>query len=81
MKVRVKFFGAPREGLGRREIEQELPPGSTVKELINLLTEQYPVLVSYSQLINVAVNRRYAALETELHDGDEVACLPPVGGG
>jgi len=27
------------------------------------------------------VNRQYAAPETELREGDEVACLPPVGGG
>ncbi len=81
MKVKVKFFGAPREGLGRREIEQELAPGSTVRELMNLLIDEYPVLLSYSRLLNIAVNRKYAALETELHEGDEVACLPPVGGG
>jgi molybdopterin converting factor small subunit len=31
--------------------------------------------------MKVAVNRRYAQTGAELHDGDEVACLPPVGGG
>ncbi|MGD0798565.1 MAG: MoaD/ThiS family protein [Acidobacteriaceae bacterium] len=29
----------------------------------------------------VAVNREYVALDVVLHDGDEVALLPPVSGG
>jgi molybdopterin converting factor small subunit len=29
----------------------------------------------------VAVNREYARAEDVLHDGDEVALLPPVSGG
>jgi len=81
ISVQVKFFAAPREALGTGEIEQELPAGTTVGELIDLLTEEYPVLRSYTRFISVAVNRAYVGMQTELHDGDEVACLPPVGGG
>ncbi len=81
MRVKVKFFAAPREAIGRGEIEQELPPGSTVQELIRLLAEEYPVLRRYVSFINVAVNRKYVDLRTVLRDGDEVACVPPVGGG
>ena len=81
MRVKVKFFAAPREAIGRGEIEQELQPGSTVQDLIHLLTAEYPILRRYVPSINVAVNRRYVDLQTELHDGDEVACVPPVGGG
>jgi MoaD family protein len=81
MRVKVKFFAAPREAMGRGEIEKEIPPGSTVQELMDLLTEEYPVLRRYISFINVAVNRKYVDLQTGLHDGDEVACVPPVGGG
>jgi len=81
MRVKVKFFAAPREAMGRGQIEKEMPPGSTVQELMDLLTEEYPVLRRYISSINVAVNRKYANLQTGLHDGDEVACVPPVGGG
>jgi len=81
IRVRVKFFAAPREAIGAGEIEQELPAGATVGELIDRLTEEYPVLRAYTRFISVAVNRAYAGMQTELHDGDEVACLPPVGGG
>ncbi len=79
--VRIKFFAAPREAMGMGEIEQEIPQGSTVEDLIGLLTEKYPVLRAYTRFISVAVNRAYVGMQTELHAGDEVACLPPVGGG
>jgi molybdopterin converting factor subunit 1 len=79
--VRIKFFAAPREAVGTGEIEKELPVGTTVEELIGMLTEEYPVLRAYTRFISVAVNRAYVGMQTELHDGDEVACLPPVGGG
>jgi MoaD family protein len=81
MKVTVKFFAALREVIGKPEIEQELPPGATVQDLLNLLTQEHPVLSRYVSHINVAVNRKYVDLQTTLQQGDEVACLPPVGGG
>ena len=79
--VKVRFFAAPREGIGKGEIEVEIPAGSTVGDLIDLLTEEYPALRPYTRFVSVAVNRAYVGMQSVLHDGDEVACLPPVGGG
>ena len=79
--VKVRFFAAPREAIGTGEIEVEIPTGSTVGDLIDLLTEEYPALRTYTRFISVAVNRGYVGMQNVLHDGDEVACLPPVGGG
>ena len=79
--VKVRFFAAPREAIGKAEIEKEVPRGTTVGELIELLTQEYPSLRPYTRFISVAVNRAYVGMQTELHDGDEIACLPPVGGG
>jgi len=81
IRVRVRFFAAPREALGTGEIEQVVSAGTTVGDLIGLLTEKYPILRAYTRFISVAVNRAYVGMQTKLHDGDEVACLPPVGGG
>jgi len=81
IKVTVRFFAAPREAIGEAEITTEIPAGTTVGELIDHLTEEYPVLRAYTRFISVAVNRAYVGMQTELQDGDEVACLPPVGGG
>ena len=79
--VRIRFFAVPREALGTGEIEREIPAGTTAGGLVDLLAEEYPVLHPYVRYISVAVNRVYVEMQTELHDGDEVACLPPVGGG
>jgi molybdopterin synthase sulfur carrier subunit len=79
--LKVKFFAAPREALGTDEVVLDMPAGSTVKDLIDTLRRRHPVLNRYTRFLSVAVNRAYVGMQTELHEGDEVACLPPVGGG
>ncbi len=79
MKVKVLLFAAPREQVGKGEIELELPEKATVQELQAALKNAHPAL--RSPHLRFAVNRRYATPDTTLHDGDEIACIPPVGGG
>ncbi len=79
--VRVRLFAAPRETLHAGEIEVKIGHGATVDDLLNHLGETYPVLHQYLGYLGVAVNRVYADRQTLLNNGDEVACLPPVGGG
>jgi molybdopterin converting factor subunit 1 len=79
MKVNVRFFAGPREQLGVSEVVQELPSGATVQTLVDALCGAYPDLSTFR--CKYAVNSSYVSLETGLHDGDEVACIPPVGGG
>lgn len=81
MEIKVKFFAAPREALGKNELEVTLPEGAAVTDLIEHLKAEYPILRAYTRFLSVAVNKAYVGWGTELHDGDEVACLPPVGGG
>ncbi|MFP3896044.1 MAG: MoaD/ThiS family protein [Anaerolineales bacterium] len=81
MRITVKFFAAPKETLGRGEVEVVVPADFAVGDLLGHLVQEYPSLESYVRSLNVAVNRTYADRGTVLHDGDEVACLPPVGGG
>jgi molybdopterin converting factor subunit 1 len=81
IEVTVKFFAAPREALGRQELTQTVPAGTTVGQLLERLVEAHPVLQAHTRFVNAAVNRAYVGMQTELHDGDEVAYLPPVGGG
>ena len=81
ISIKVRFFAAPREALGKSEMEMTLAEGSTVTDLVEQLKQGYPILRAYTRFLSVAVNRAYVGWETELHDGDEVACLPPAGGG
>lgn len=79
--VQVKFFGPPREALGKREIEMVIPSGTTVTELTELLIEDYPRLCPYLKHIRMAVNREYTKVEIILRNNDQVTCLPHVSGG
>jgi molybdopterin converting factor subunit 1 len=81
ISVTVRVFAAPREALGTGELDLELAHGATVQDVIEYLVSLHPLLRAYTRFLSVAVNRSYVGMQTELCDGDEVALLPPVGGG
>ncbi len=80
--VRVKslFFAVYRDLIGADELEFELPEGSTVGALIEIVRTRAGADRLPPSLV-VAVNQDYAPIDTVLHDGDEVAFIPPVAGG
>ena len=81
MQVQVRFLAVPPGALDRTRMEVEVPPGTTVGELIDMLAERHPVLRSYSRFVSAAVNRAIVGMQTELKEGDQVIFSPPVGGG
>ncbi|RLE37137.1 molybdopterin synthase sulfur carrier subunit [Candidatus Acetothermia bacterium] len=81
MKVTVLLFAALREAAGTSELELELADGTTISGLISRLERDHPGLAAHLPHAKPAVNRRLVDGATILHDGDEVAFLPPVGGG
>lgn len=81
MRVRVLYFASFRDASGRGEEVREMPPGSRLADLWAVLSREFPRLASFPAPPPAAVNREYAALETALAEGDEVAFLPPVAGG
>jgi molybdopterin converting factor subunit 1 len=81
MKVQVRLFAALREAAGMAQVEQELSPQAKVQDLMELLARRYPALRPHLGFVRAAVNRQYVSVQAELRDGDEVALVPPVGGG
>lgn len=81
MKIRVKLFASVRQALGRSLLELELPEGATVADLRAQLQSQFAQLHLENAGVLVAVNLRYAKPDRVLQEGDEVALIPPVGGG
>ncbi len=78
MAAVVRYFAALREHLGREQETVDLEAAETVRLLYARLVPdrgggRLPVLF--------AVNHRYALPDQVLADGDEVAFLPPLGGG
>jgi MoaE-MoaD fusion protein len=79
MCLRVRLFASYREAAGTGRLEVPLPAGSRVGALLELLAERVPAVKTARGMI--AVNQVYVGPEFELHDGDEVAFIPPVSGG
>lgn len=81
MQIDVRYFAGHRDITGRTHEQLELAEGATVGALWELLVARHPRLAPYSGRLLYAVNQEYSTLATELHDGDEVAFIPPVSGG
>lgn len=84
MKITVRYFALLRELMGRdSEVLSWEDAEPTVARLRLHLADRVPAhtaLLREGTLL-VAVNREYAAADTGLRDGDEVALFPPVSGG
>lgn len=77
MRVRVLYFGVLKDYFGN-DADVGLTEGASVADLL----QQQRDLANFTlESIAVAVNREYAKLTDVLHEGDEVALLPPVSGG
>jgi len=79
--IRALYFGVLKDFFEAEHDLVELPEGSCVDDLLALLKDRAAEDMPVWKAIAVAVNRDYATLATPLHDGDEVALLPPVSGG
>ena len=77
--VHVRLFASYREAAGTNRLDTPLRSGARARDLIELLAKTIPALARAPGL--VAVNHSYVNPDTELHDGDEVALIPPVSGG
>lgn len=77
----VLFFAAAREAAGCQRAELDLPEGATAGQAKALVLERFPGLVRFAAALQLAVDRELAPVEQELHEGAELALLPPVAGG
>jgi molybdopterin synthase catalytic subunit/molybdopterin converting factor small subunit len=81
MHVRVRYFAMQRQLLGRREESLELPGESSIEAAWGAITALHPELAPGFGSLRFARNGDYAGTEELLHDGDELAIIPPVAGG
>jgi MoaE-MoaD fusion protein len=82
MQVRVLAFARLRELLAGRNGEGlNLPAGARLRDAWSALAAAYPALAEFAGSTRLARNGRIVSPDDVLCDGDEVALLPPVGGG
>ena len=75
MTLTVLYFAALREEKGRSVETLEKVALMSVGELFFMLFSRSHTGIRF------ALNQRYVSADTLLEDGDEVAFLPPLGGG
>jgi molybdopterin converting factor subunit 1 len=80
MRVKLLYFGVLKELMGREGETLEIAEGANVGALYDQLRAGSSKRDAWPT-VAVAVNREYAGLASVLHEGDEVALLPPVSGG
>jgi molybdopterin converting factor subunit 1 len=81
MRVKILFFATLSEYVGAKAIELEVPAGTTVAVLKELLVIKYPKIAFAQKSMMVAVNREYAAGQQIIPLDAEIAFFPPVSGG
>jgi molybdopterin converting factor small subunit len=81
MTVRVLAFARLREILGAPESVLELPAGARIGDAWAALARQRRALESERSSTRAARNGCIVPFDAALSEGDEVAFLPPVGGG
>ncbi len=80
--IKVLFFAQTRELLGVSELEVEAKYRTTGELRASLCEQGKPWQQALEEgRVLVAVNQTISSLESDIHDGDEVAFFPPVTGG
>lgn len=81
MRVTVRLFARLRDIVGATEVQRDVAAPATIADVWRGLVQAHPELEAYASSLSCARNEDYARMDAVLHDGDDVAFLPPVSGG
>jgi molybdopterin converting factor subunit 1 len=81
MRVRLLYFAMLRDIIGAPEANVTLPTGTRPRDVWSTLRGEHAELAGYVDPPLTAINETYASPDAELHDGDDLAFIPPVAGG
>lgn len=81
MTVVVLAFARIREIVGAGSLERDLPDGATAGDAWSDLAREFPDLASLRTSTRLARGGKLVDATAILHDRDELALLPPFGGG
>ena len=81
LKVTVLFFAGARERVGTGRVDVEIVEDATIGSAVNDALESLNRDFELTEGVMLARNGDYADESTIVHDGDEIAVIPPVSGG
>ena len=79
MEVRILFFGATADAVGKREIIMSLDAGKKAGDVFGSVIAEYPGLQNRKLLYTI--NQEFASGSETVRDGDELAVFTAVSGG
>jgi molybdopterin synthase catalytic subunit len=80
--ITVKFFAILKDRAGAQEIQLPFSAG-TAGDLLRALSIKYPQLADLLNpgRIMISINQEFVKQDAPVHDGDEIALMPPFSGG
>ncbi len=81
MRVTVLYFAAARERAGTGSDTLDLPEDATARDALGAACARHPGLQAVADKLRLAVDQQFVPPESRLHEGSEVALIPPVSGG
>jgi molybdopterin synthase catalytic subunit len=81
VRVKVLFFGMLKDIVGLSEDHIEVADGARVESVFAGYAGRFPRLTELQSSIVLACNQEFCERSAAIHEGDEIAFLPPVSGG
>ena len=81
--ITVKFFASLKAIAEKEEEQIEVQSSISMDQLSDIISKTSPKMADIikDNKIMISVNQEMADADTVIHDGDEVAFLPPFSGG
>ena len=81
--ITLKYFASLKAIAEKEEERLDIENPITIDQLSDIISETAPKMGAMirEKKVLISVNQEMASVETIIHDGDEVAFLPPFSGG
>ena len=81
--IKLKYFASLKAIAEKEEEQIEVQSSISIDQLSDIISKTSPKMADIirDNKIMISVNQEMADADTVIHDGDEVAFLPPFSGG
>ena len=81
--ITIKYFASLRDIAEKEEDSLDIENPITIDQLSDIISKTAPKMgaIIREKKVMISVNQEMASSDTIIHDGDEVAFLPPFSGG
>lgn len=81
--ITIKYFASLRAIAEKEDDSLDIEKPITIDQLSDIISKTAPKMgaIIREKKVMISVNQEMASADTIIHDGDEVAFLPPFSGG